>query len=353
MKKIVKLLVLSCITVGMTVGCDSNSSSSQEIISSSSSSSAESSTSSSSISYISSIIAPVTVGISLNADNVKKEYNQGETLDLTGLVVSAVLSDNTSELVSGYTTNPANGSTLNECGEITITVSYSTFTASFKINVNPLLTGITLDTTNVKKTYEQGENLDLTGLVVNGQYSNNSTKAISGYTTSPENNTVLNEIGNFDVTVNYETFSKSFSITVTKATKKNWTESESLIMSSHLNGVVLPYTGSEDAVVSYSEEYDTVYIRGGSAASTDLANYASAMATAGFERISTTSYLYQKVVNNGEGDRYVKVMFYPDEDNKFYLEAYDPYLYSFPIAFATKVQLLPIILMLQMLQELQ
>jgi hypothetical protein len=79
-------------------------------------------------------------GITLNSSSVKKNYNQNETLDLTGLVVTANYSDGTGATVTGYTSNPANGATLSTTGQITVTVTYTegtvTKTASFIVNVN-------------------------------------------------------------------------------------------------------------------------------------------------------------------------------------------------------------------------
>ena len=102
----------------------------------------------------------------MNADNVKKAYNYGDKLDLTGLVVTAKYSDNTTVAVTDYTTYPANDATLIQLGEVSVRVDYQNFSESFTITVAKVLTGITLNTNNVKKEYYVGESLDLTGLVV-------------------------------------------------------------------------------------------------------------------------------------------------------------------------------------------
>ena len=82
--------------------------------------------------------------------------------------------------------------------------------------VEAKLTGITLDTTNVKKAYTYGETLDLTGLVVNGSYDDNTSKAVTGYTTNPANGAALNSVGDVPVTVTYEEKTASFNVTVGK-----------------------------------------------------------------------------------------------------------------------------------------
>ena len=69
--------------------------------------------------------APALTDITLNTDSVKKEYNQNETLDLFGMVVTAAYSDSSGAAVTNYTTSPANGSALTTAGTITVTVSYT------------------------------------------------------------------------------------------------------------------------------------------------------------------------------------------------------------------------------------
>ena len=67
-------------------------------------------------------------------------YFVGDTLDLTAMVVTALYSDSTTAVVSGYTTVPAEGTALNTEGSIPVTVSYTeggiTKTTSFNIQVS-------------------------------------------------------------------------------------------------------------------------------------------------------------------------------------------------------------------------
>ena len=115
----------------------SSSSTSTPSTSSSASSSSSSSSSSpaSSSSSSSSSVAPTAVSISVNLENVKTAYTRGEALNLTGLVVNATFSDGTSRAVHSYTTDPANGTVLNEVGEKDIVVTYKEATTSFKVTV--------------------------------------------------------------------------------------------------------------------------------------------------------------------------------------------------------------------------
>ena len=359
MKQSIKVLVLGCMTIGALAGCDwgtsskesqsSSDSHSSEVTSTlpttssselpstslpSSSTTSSSSVSTSSVPSTTSSREPVATGITLNTNNVKKDYLHGDALDLTGLVVNVNYDNGSNTQTTDYTTNPANGTALNTVGAVKVTVSYLTFTADFNVTVSAKLTGIVINTDNVKKEYEQGEALDLTGLVVTAQYSDNTTANVTDYTTNPANGTVFNEIKEETITVSYNNFNETFKVNVVKATKKAWTTEEAKIMTDHLYGVELPYSGFEESVVTWSNEYETLYIKGGAATDEDLVAYARALSSIGFVMISQTSYTFRKVISTDNGDRYVKVAYYIDEDNEFYLEAYDPFLYEFPTQIA-------------------
>ena len=78
--------------------------------------------------------------IAIITQPTKRNYTTGETLNLTGMVVKATFNSGNSAVVTSYTTSPANGSTLNTTGTITVTVSYSengvTRTASTTVTVS-------------------------------------------------------------------------------------------------------------------------------------------------------------------------------------------------------------------------
>ena len=372
MKQSLKMLVLGCMTIGALAGCDwgkpsgtsqessghssiststlptssdvSSTSTTQSSLPSSSTTSNSSASTSSSTTSVptsssttssSTSVAPVVTGITLNTDNVKKEYFDGDKLDLTGLVVTAQYSNDTAVNVTDYTTDPANGTALNTVGAVKVTVSYLTFTADFNVTVNAKLTGIAINTDNVKKEYEQGEALDLTGLVVTAQYSDNTTANVTDYTANPANGTVFNEIKEETITVTYEEFSKTFKVNVVKAKKKAWTEAEAKIMSDHLNGQVLPFTGFEESVVSFDATEGKVLIKGGQEKDGYISQYVNLLTAAGYEpyKISENGAGLEKEFAVEGGVRHVYV-FFMFVSGQFYLEAYDPYLYAYPADFA-------------------
>ena len=114
---------------------ESKPSSSADTSKPSSSSSSSTSSPASSSSSSSSSVAPTAVSISVNLENVKTAYTRGDKLDLTGIVVNATFSDGTSRAVHSYTTDPANGTVLDQVGEKEVVVTYKGVTTSFKVTV--------------------------------------------------------------------------------------------------------------------------------------------------------------------------------------------------------------------------
>lgn len=78
--------------------------------------------------------------ITVTEPPAKTTYTIGETLDLTGLVITANYSDGSEKTVTEYITTPAGGSPLDSAGTISVTVSYTegdiTKTTSFDVQVN-------------------------------------------------------------------------------------------------------------------------------------------------------------------------------------------------------------------------
>ncbi len=85
-------------------------------------------------------VTRVLSSIAIATQPTKRNYTTGETLNLSGMVVKATFNSGNTAVVTGYTTSPANGSTLSTTGTITVMVSYSengvTKTASTTVTVS-------------------------------------------------------------------------------------------------------------------------------------------------------------------------------------------------------------------------
>ncbi|MCL1897702.1 MAG: bacterial Ig-like domain-containing protein [Micrococcales bacterium] len=169
---------------------------------------------------------PVTLDwIGITAQPTKVTYTEGESLDLTGLEVTATYSDSsTADVTADVTTSPAAGTALNTVGSQTVTVTYVeagvTRTTSFSVTVAAepvVLDSIAVTASPSKTSYTAGEALDLAGLEVTATYSDGSTAVVTGsVTTTPAAGTALNLVGPLTVTVYYfeSGVSKTTSFTV-------------------------------------------------------------------------------------------------------------------------------------------
>ena len=201
--------------------------------------------------------------IAIKTKPSKLTYNGGETLDTTGLVLTATYSDgSTRNITSGFIATPTS---FNAPGTKTITVSYGGKTTSYtvtvnSVNVNTTLTKITIKTKPTKLVYNVGETLDTTGLVLTATYSDGTVKDItSGYTVNP---TTLNAAGAKTITVSYGGKTTTYTVTVnsvtlnkiaikTKPTKLVYNVGDKVDTS----GLVLTATYSDGTVKDISSDY--------------------------------------------------------------------------------------------------
>jgi len=147
-------------------------------------------------------------------------YFAGDTLDLTGLVVTAHYNNADDATVTGWTSVPADGTKLNTVGEQTVIVSYTengnNASTSFDVTVKDLTqNGISLSgpSKTIYNWDDTNNALDLKGLKVYATFNNDTvgTKELSGWTTTPEAGTLISE--NTTVTVTCGDFSATFDVT--------------------------------------------------------------------------------------------------------------------------------------------
>ncbi|SHK00454.1 copper amine oxidase N-terminal domain-containing protein [Desulforamulus aeronauticus] len=153
-------------------------------------------------------------GIAIKTQPSDLTYTAGETLDLSGLVVTLTHNDSSTLDVDysdfsymNITANPANGTVLvaathhNQpiavsCNGQTTNTNNLTVTAAAQ-----QVTGIVVKTQPSKLSYSAGETLDLSGLVVTLTYNDSSTREVDysdfsymNITANPANGTVLSAV---------------------------------------------------------------------------------------------------------------------------------------------------------------
>jgi len=146
----------------------------------------------------------------------KTSYLMGENFDPAGMVVQVNYYDGSSKTVEDFTVSGFDSSAE---GVNTVTVKWysaagnnysDTFTVEI-IDPTPKLTGIFVDTLPAKLAYALREKLDTTGMVVKGNYTDGSSREITGYTVSGFN--ALKK-GWQTITVTYEGFTDTFTVSV-------------------------------------------------------------------------------------------------------------------------------------------
>jgi len=139
--------------------------------------------------------------IAVTTPPTKTTYTIGEDLVIAGLVVTATFSDNTTGPVA-VTAADISGYDKTKTGSQTLTVTFGGKTATFTVTVNPAasgktVTGITV-TPPTKIQYNINEDLDIAGMVVTATYSDATTEAVTGSTTSGYDKT---KVGSQNITV--------------------------------------------------------------------------------------------------------------------------------------------------------
>ena len=129
----------------------------------------------------------VLVDIELTSSPNRTVYLEGEAFDKTGMVITALFSDDSRTVVTDFTVDK---STLS-LGDTNILVSYFyrevTKTVEVSITVNPLrdLNGISV-TGSFRTDYIEGQRFDPTGMIVTAFYENGDTEIVQSFAIDKE-----------------------------------------------------------------------------------------------------------------------------------------------------------------------
>ena len=138
----------------------------------------------------------------------KTKYLVGESLDKTGLIITANYPDYTTKNITKRCSYSYDFSTT---GNKVVTVTFGELTCSFDVTVVSL-TNLALDSLPVKTEYETGTPFDKTGMVVIATYSDDSTENVTDRCEIVGADT--STTGTKTVTVKYGGMSVTFNIVV-------------------------------------------------------------------------------------------------------------------------------------------
>ena len=139
------------------------------------------------------------------------EYFVGETLNSSGLTLTAKYNDGSSKTISsGFSCSPTS---FSSAGTKPITVNYSGKTTTFTVTVEDVVvTSISVKSKPSDTSYFVGETLNSSGLTLTAKYNNGSSKTISsGFSCSP---TSFSSAGTKTITVNYSGKTTTFTVSV-------------------------------------------------------------------------------------------------------------------------------------------
>ena len=152
-------------------------------------------------------------GIAITTQPTKTAYIVGDSLDLTGIAVTATAGQITRDVTADCTFSPANGSTLSTAGSVTITASFGGLTDTTSVSVYAI-SAIAITTPPTKTSYKPDETLDLTGIVVTATAGTLTRDVTSSCTFNPADGTTLTTEGTFNITATYQSLNATTTYTV-------------------------------------------------------------------------------------------------------------------------------------------
>ena len=192
--------------------------------------------------------AIVPTGITVKTAPNKTEYFVGDSYDGTGLVVNVTYNNGTNkDITTGFTTSGFSSATT---GKNTVTVSYEGFTATFDVTIKAVeLTGIEIAKQPNKTTFNTGDELDTTGLVLTLKYNNGTIGTTdTGYTVSGYN---TDTAGEQTITVTYQGFTATYKVTLIQS-YADYTEVDAAISAANAKIATGFYTDESVEVLNNS-----------------------------------------------------------------------------------------------------
>ena len=162
----------------------------------------------------------IELDIHVNVENIKYSYYLGENVDLSGLQVKLLYSNNTSKYLNSdeYIVDLSNVN-INSIGIYTINVSYKDFSQTIEVEFKkkPEIIDMSFDFSLSKVEYLVGEELNLQSTFIMIYYDNGDILDVyPGEYIMDISKVDINKAGKYDVDVTFQGFSKSFEVIYTE-----------------------------------------------------------------------------------------------------------------------------------------
>lgn len=187
----------------------------------------------------------------ISLSNAPTSATVGTSLDLSALVVTAIYSNETTQVVQDYSVS---GYDQTQAGVQTIVISYQGCTASFTVTVREkslTLVGVVLAAAPIKRDYVVGEtDLDLDGMKLLAVFDDGTSQVVesSDYTSSGFTTTAT---GKKTITITYKGFSATFDIQVNAPVVEGIVETPKLSIRSFIGGKTVSLTTATDGANIY------------------------------------------------------------------------------------------------------
>ncbi len=167
----------------------------------------------------------VVQSILIISEPAKLEYTAGEWLDTTGLKLRIQTNKGCFDVTTGFSCSPM---FLDKEGSQTITVNYGSKSTNFVVTVLPAeekIESISVKKMPTKLSYDVGDRLDTSGMVLEVKMNTGETEEVStGFTCSPM---LLAKEGTQQITVNYKGVTCTFDLVVSAAPEETESPEES------------------------------------------------------------------------------------------------------------------------------
>lgn len=153
---------------------------------------------------------PNVLSMELTSPPDKTEFVRGTEFDFTGCQATVYYDNDTTKVID-IRAEDTTGGNINLLGTQTIQFAYRGFTVEFQVTVIGVRpTGIEISNLPDKIEYLEGEEIDLTGLVVKELFNNGEEQVVTNYGIEG----FSDEPGTHTITVTYDGFTATFDVTV-------------------------------------------------------------------------------------------------------------------------------------------
>ena len=227
------------------------------------------------------VIAKSLASISVSKNPNKMEYIEGTEFDDTGMELTLLYNNGTTETVTtGWTTEYD----FSKVGKANVTITYQGFTTTLEVNVvAKSLISISVSKNPNKMEYIEGTEFDDTGMELTLYYDNGTTETVTtGWTTEYD----FSKVGKANVTITYQGFTTTLEVNVVAKSLISISVSKNPNKMEYIEGTEFDDTGME--LTLYYDNGTTETVTTGWTTEYDFSKVGKANVTITYKGFTTT-----------------------------------------------------------------